>query len=261
MKKLIPLMLAILIIGGGIFIVFKSKSKSNTIPEITQKKRIEEPTNVIAVSERPYIQITPNADGHNLSLIVNEIKKDATSVQYELEYQAGSLLQGAFGKIELNSLPAVEKILLGSCSAGGACSFHEDVQGGSLLTRFDGPEPYALKSRWKYIDNAGSETTFSSQDAKFQIDSKDLKKQRYLVIFNTAGYPDGLKREPVSEIYSLTGSSKLSGTANLTIRAQEEGEFIIMGFDGQQWHEFDTTTSAKMASAEVKLMELYVLVK
>ncbi|MBT7183811.1 MAG: hypothetical protein HN912_03075, partial [Candidatus Pacebacteria bacterium] len=179
----------------------------------------------------------------------------------ELEYQAGSLLQGAFGQLSIDSLPATKKILLGSCSAGGACTYHDDVQGGTLLTRFNSKESYALKSRWKYIINSKGEMAFSSQDAKFQIESKSLAKQSYLVIFNTAGYPEGLESEPVSDLYSLTSSSKLSGSGELTIRAEEEGELMIMGYDGSEWQEFKTTTEGKMATATVDLMELYVVVK
>jgi len=262
MKKKLPIILVVLlVIGTGIFTFTKLRSKPTVANETTKKKRIEEPTNIIAVEERPYVQIIPHSDGHNVSLKVNETKKDAASVEYELEYQAGSLLQGAFGQLTLDSLPAIKEILLGSCSAGGACSYHEDVRGGTLLTRFNGPESYALKSRWKYIDNTKGETAFSSQDAKFQLESTDLKKQRYLVIFNTAGYPDGVEGTLVSEIYSLTSSGSLAGEAELTIRAEEEGELIIMGYDGTKWHEFKTTVDDKMATAKVDLMELYVVAK
>ena len=260
-KKLIIAGVALLVIGGGIFAFTKLRSKPATTEETTKKKRIEEPTNIIAVADRPYLQIIPHSDGHNLSIEVIELKKDATSVEYELEYQAGSLLQGAFGQLSLDSLPATKKILLGSCSAGGACTYHEDVQGGTLLTRFNGPESYALKSRWKYIINSTNETAFSSQDAKFQIDSANLARQSYLVIFNTAGYPTSLESEPVSELYSLTTANKLTGEAELTIRAEEEGELIIMGYNGSVWQEFETTVDGKMATAEVELMELYTVTK
>ena len=260
MKKILPIILVLVVVGGGAFAFTKLRAKPQENDQTSKKKRIEEPTNNSAVAERPYIQIIPHREGYNLSLKINEVKKDATSVEYELEYQAGSLLQGAFGQLSLSSLPATKKILLGSCSAGGACSYHEDVQGGTLLTRFDGSETYALKSRWKYIDNAAGEMAFSSQDAKFQIESKNLKKQRLLVIFNTAGYPEGLKQAPVSEIYSLTSSGSLSGEAEITIRADQEGDLTIMGYDGTKWHSFDTTTEGKMASATVELMELYTVI-
>lgn len=260
-KALIALGIILVLAIGGFFVFRQFFGSSNNDDAISQKKRVELPTNVIAVEERPYMRILPLGDGHNLDLEVVDAKITADTVEYELEYQAGSLLQGAFGELDLASLPATTRVLLGSCSAGGACSFHEDVQGGTLLTRFDGKEPYALKSRWKYIDNAAGETAHSSQDAKFQIDGANLARQRYLVIFNTAGYPEGLKGQVVSEIYSLTSSGNLSGEAELSIRAEEEGELTIMGYDGNEWVEFETTSDGKQASATVELMELYLVIK
>jgi hypothetical protein len=262
-KKYLPWLLVLLVVVGGVFAYTRFRSDSTEETEATSsKKRIQEPVNQIPVSERPYLTISPHADGHNITLAVETLKLPAEIVEYELEYQAGSLLQGAFGQFELNNLPAREQILLGSCSAGGACSYHEDVKGGSLLTRFSGDkETYALKSRWKYIINSEGETSFTSQDAKFQLESDDLARHSYLVIFNTAGYPAGLKAEPVSEIYSLTSASSLTGSGQLSIRAEEEGQLVIMGYDGQDWIEFETSVDGKTATAEVDLLELYTVLK
>ncbi|MBD3279743.1 MAG: hypothetical protein GF390_03460 [Candidatus Pacebacteria bacterium] len=261
-KLLLALTAILIVIIGGGLAVWKFKNKPSTdSQEEPQKKRIAEPTNVIPVSERPYIQIAPLADGRNLVLLIKHLNKPATSVDYELEYQAGSLLQGAFGNIDLSTMPAQTQILLGSCSAGGACTYHEDVQGGTLVTRFQGSENYALKSNWRYFDNRAGNTEFSSKDAKFQLISKDLANQRYLIIFNTAGYPEGLEGTVVSDPYSLAVSSNLTGSAQLTMRANEEGELKIMGWDGEAWQEFTGEVDGKMIEAEVELMELYVVVK
>lgn len=262
-KKPLFIVLAVMILLGiGGWLIASKNDTKKPVEETSKKQRISEPTNIIPVSERPYLKIVPLADGKNLEIMVENIKKSAAEAEYELEYQAGSLLQGAFGSINIATLPATEKILLGSCSAGGACSYHEDVKGGSLLTRFSGTEEsYALKSDWRYFDNATKETDFSSKDAKFQITSDDLASQRYLVIFNTAGYPDGLKKDVISDPYSITTSGNLSGEAHLTMRANEEGQLTIMGWDGKSWTEFEGKVDGKMIEADVDLMELYVVVK
>jgi hypothetical protein len=251
----------IVLIGGGVFAFSRMRGTADPGTQEQAKKKKAEPVNVIAVADRPYLKIVPAADGRNITLVVESLKKAATEVEYELEYQAGTQLQGAFGVIELAKLPAEFKILLGSCSAGGACSYHEDVKGGTLLTKFSGPENYALKSDWKYIDNRSKETAVSSTDAKFQLESKDLATLRHLIIFNTAGYPDGLTGTPVSDPYSLTASGDLDGNATLTMRANEEGNFTIMGWDGSAWKSFPAAADGKSATAEVQLMELYILVK
>lgn len=257
------MLVVLLVIGGGIFAFSRqSKAPVEQTPQTAQKKKISEPVNQIAVSERPYIQILPQADGRNLILQVNSTPKPAESAEYELEYQAGTLLQGAFGLIELESMPGTAKILLGSCSAGGACTYHTDVKGGSLVLKFSGPENYALKQDWRYFDNWGNkETEFSSKDAKFQLTSKELAKQRFIVIYNSPGYPEGLTGTVVSEPYSLTSSSAMTGKAEVTMRAAEEGALKIMGYDGKTWKSFETKVDGKSATATVDLMELYVVVK
>lgn len=263
-KVIAAVMLVVLIlVGGGVFAFTRqSKPTGEQTQQTTQKKKVSEPVNQIAVSERPYVQIIPQADGRNLELQVNTTPKPAESAEYELEYQAGTLLQGAFGLIELESLPGSAKILLGSCSAGGACTYHTDVKGGTLVLKFSGPENYALKQDWRYFDNWGNkETQFASKDAKFQLDSKDLAKQRFIVVYNSPGYPEGVTGTVVSEPYSLTGSTALTGKAELTMRANEEGALKIMGYNGSTWKAFETTVDGKTATATVDLMELYLVVK
>ncbi len=265
MKQKLPLIIGaivilVLVIGGGVFLATRG-GKPTEDAKVAEKKRKSAPVNTISVAERPYLQIVPEVDGHNITFKVLSVPKTASTVEYEIEYQAGSLLQGAFGELTLGTLPASKTILLGSCSAGGACTFHEDVRGGSITTRYDAAEAYALKSDWKYIDNKAKEAAFSSKDAKFQIESDGLKTVRYLVIFNTAGYPAGLSGTPVSDPYSLTSSSSLNGQVKLTMRANEEGSLKIQGWDGQKWQSFETAVDGKTATATVPLMELYVVTK
>jgi hypothetical protein len=262
-KKMMPVIgaiVAILVVAVGAFAYTKMRGQQGTPQEEQKKKKVAEPVNVLSVDQRPYLQIVPK-DSHNLILRAVSLKKPATSVEYELEYQAGTLLQGAFGALELGTLPAETTILLGSCSAGGACTYHEDVRGGTLLTRFEGPENYALKSDWRYFDNVAKESSVASKDAKFQLNSADLKTQRYLIVFNTAGYPEGLKGTPVSDPYSLTTASTLKGKGELTLRANEDGASKIMGWDGKTWKEFETKVDGKTMTATVDLMELYIAVK
>lgn len=253
----IGLVLVLAVVG---FVMIRRSSGTPTEEPTSNKKRIVEPVNVIPATERPYLSLLPLADGRNIKILVSALQKPATEVEYELEYQAGTLLQGAFGSFDINSLPSSEQILLGSCSAGGACTYHQDVKGGSLLTRFVGPENYSLKTEWKYIDNSSKEKEHSSKDGKFQIVSDALARVRYIVISQSSGVPSGYKGSLASEPYALATSSSVSGTAELTIRAQEEGELSIIGWDGSSWQTFDSTQDGKMVTASVDLLDLYVVV-
>lgn len=262
-KKMIAIGVVVLIVlgllGGGLYYVFGAKPAATT-EETKNKKRVVEPENVIPVAERPVIYLVPKADGHNIDIVINSVKKPATEAEYTMEYQTGTLVQAQENVISLASLPVTETVFLGTCSAGGKCTFHENVTGGSLRTRFAGTESYVLKSDWKYIDNKEEETAISSKDAFFQLESEELAGQHYLIIFNNPGYPEGLEGTPVSDPYVLQGSSELSGKGKLTLRASQEGNLTIMGWNGKTWHEFTGTVEGKNITADVELMPLYIAV-
>lgn len=267
MKKKLPLIILLVVaVSLGGFFVLKNKntdSQDQTQEQQKEKKRITEPINVIPVEERPYMEIKPVADGHHVIIAVNNLKKPANQFEYELEYQSGSLLQGAFGQVDLEKTPTEHKLMLGSCSAGGACTYHEDVKGGSLLTRFSqGEEKYVLKSDWRYLENTSDETQISSRDGKFQLESDDLASESYLVVFNSPGYPESLENDALSEFYTLGSTGELSGEGKLTIRANQECEqAVILGYDGEEWIEFEASVNGKEITAKVELLSGYLVAR
>jgi len=262
-KPIILLIGLVLLLSLGVLIFAKTKlgkENSKTSPSLKAKTKVEE-LNVIPVDQRPYIYLTPMADGRNVKITLKEIKKPALNGEYELEYQTGTLLQGAFGALKLDKLPFEETTLFGSCSAGGACTYHSDIKGGNLLTRFiteDGK--YVLKSDWRYFDNKEKADSIASKDAKFQLKAKELSKSRYGIVFNAPGYPSGLEGRAVSDQYSLQTSSVLTGKAELTLRANEEGSLEIATWNGSKWQYYQGTIDGKTITATVDLAELYLVV-
>lgn len=252
----------LLVLGLLSFFIFSRMGKSNNgATPANTKKKISQPVNIIEIADRPYVSLQPLSDGHNVTIYVNEVKKPATSVEYELEYQSGSLLQGAFGKVVTTSLPASAKILLGSCSAGGACTFHEDVQGGTVLLKFDGDAPYALKQEWRYIKMSKGEDSIASRDAKLQISGAGLTKVGYFIVYATPGFPNGLKGTPASEIYTIGSSDKVSGNVKVNLRANEEGTLKLMGYLAGKWQELKATQDGKTLSYDGPIMDVFVAVK
>jgi hypothetical protein len=264
-KKNLPIIIVaiVLLLGGGLFAMNKfGGSKTTEQTEGKKKKKVLEPKNIIDIAMRPYVILSPVSGGHHIELKIVEVPKEATEVEYELEYQSGTLLQGFQEVLQLGSLPAKTQKLFGSQSAGGAITYHEDIKGGSLQLRFLGVENYVLKQDWRYFENKTKETSFSSKDAKFQIESDDLALNRLLLIYNTPGVPEGLEKELASDAYSLTSVTKISGEGTVSIRANQEGELMMMGYDGSEWVELDSEVEGKVVTAQdVSLMELFVVVK
>jgi len=254
-------LLALLIMIIGIFSYTRINKGAVTQTPPAQKKKVIAPTNIIPVSERPYVEIDP-VDSRNISIQVNVMKKAADTVDYEIEYQTDSSLEGAQGNITLGASQSKAQILLGSCSAGGACRYHTGVVGGTLLLKFNGTSNYSLKQEWNYIQNPNKGTQFSSKDAKFQLESKDLANQTIMIIYNSPGYPKDSPGTAISDPYSLTAISPLKGAANLTMRTTEEAVTAqIIGWNGTIWKAFPSKVDGKTVSASVELLPLYLVVK
>jgi hypothetical protein len=265
---IVGLIIIALIVGSVIYLLSKNKAKdkantdqNQSSSQASQKpvKKITGKANITPVNENPYVKLNPLRDGHNMEVIVESTKKSSTEAEYELEYQAGSLLQGAFGILDLSSLPSKEKIFFGSCSSGGRCTHHKDIKGGNLAIKLNGDKVMTFKGDWKYFDNLNKITKFSSQDGKFQIEGDAFKKVRFFTIYNTPGYPTEKEYNIVSDLYNL--SDIITAKADLKIRSKEDGELIIVGYDGKEFTEYETKVDGKMASAEVDLVELYFVIK
>lgn len=264
MKKLLTLALLLLVITNvsGCRLFRRQQAEA----EPTPKPAINEPVNVIPVTERPYLSLVPRNDGRELTLRLGELRKPATEMEYELEYQSGTLLQGAFGELDLTgTAPFSTEILLGSCSAGGSCSYHEDVTGGTITSKYRGEENYALKDEWRFQATADAEGMFSSRDGKFQLDAGTaLNRSAYVIVMQTAGLPSEIEGELLAGPYGVFPSNGLpqTGSGELLIRLNEDSQTAtILGWDGSEWVEFETSVDGREATATVDLLEVYVVTR
>lgn len=264
-KKKLMIALAVLLVAiiSVVFVINKNKQKVSDAPQTAVKKKIQSPVNVISVKERPYMRLEPSADGRYITIAIEEVKKPASELDYEMEYQTGSMLQGFGGLIQLGDLPVSERKLFGSQSAGGAITYHEDIKGGNLLAEFSGSENYAVKSAWRYFENSDNLDKFSSQDNKFSISNETLANYSYLIIYNSPGYPMEFDGELLSDPYVVTAEKSLktnSSDFTVSIRSSDESA-KIMGYDGENWLEMNSTFRDGLITASGPFMDVYILVK
>lgn len=267
MKKqwLLPL-IAVLVVLGGIIgtVVYLSQPVSSESDSAPTPTLPPEKVNIIPLEERPYAAITPSKNGLTITLTLGALKKDAKEGEYELDYQFGNNLQnGAFGIITVDELPGAEfDILLGSCSAGGKCSYDENVSGGSLLLRFEDPEKYVLKNEWAFIDNAKKESVFTSRDAKFGVEGAGLATVPFAVILQSPGLPENVTQSVLSDPYSVRLATVAKGPFTIRMRMKEANASAqMLGWDGKSWVELDTQVEEKAVEAQSPtLYEAYVVV-
>lgn len=261
MKRYISAILLLVVCTFAFSACKKKAPESAPVP--TQKPRKADTNlNQEPVASRPFVLLTPRADGKAVTLSIQEMKKQATDAEYEVEYSAGSLLQGAFGTIDsLSTLPVNKEILLGSCSSGGKCTYNTGVTGGTMTLRFGNPD-YSLKQEWSYIEKANKETTWNARDAKFSLDvSKAKNTASYVIVYNSPGYPGTPVGTVVAGPYAVAYAGTVTGNATVSIRLpQDVSTGTIASYDGKIWTELKTTVTDRQAVATGPVGQVYVVV-
>lgn len=234
-------------------------------PEPQPKKRPTVTINQLPVKQRPFVSLTPREDGNEVNLkLYDNLGVDL--VEYELEYQAGNMIQGAFGRIDFSQEepPVAKQLLFGSCSKG-VCKYDEDVNGGSLTLRFEGDEPVVLKGDFSLQQMSQVEGVFSSRDGRFnlKLDSGQLPASAFLVVSDTFGLPQELEGEVVSGPYGVfSASDSLSSSAQVVFKSsQANSEQKIFVYTQGQWQELDSSVQDGQITASTDVLGIFLLVK
>ncbi len=260
LKFIIP---AVLVLGVLAWIFWPAKKKKVETTQTTSRK--VEQINKLAIQDRPFVTLTPRADGREVTLEIDKVT-NATEAEYELEYTAGSMIQGVFGTIDFtqDEPPVNKDLLFGSCSKG-KCRYDENVSGGSLTIRFDGgDEPYTLKSDFNLQLMADREGVFTSKDIKASLDvGTSLPSSTYVIVQNTMGLPAGIESEILVGPYAfIAATSPTLKGAELTIKSKDDlTEAKLMFWDGEAWEELDSEVGEGKISAPVSSLGTFVLVK
>ena len=277
-KKSLPIIFIVLGVVGIIlilgFILFRPRAEKQ-LP----KPKIAEAVNTVPTSDRPYVTLEPGDSGGDnpehkdhpigteVLLKVYTVTLNAAEAEYELEYQAGSLLQAAIGTMSLTSeqLPIYRNMLLGSCSAGGKCDYNKDVSGGTLLLRLSGgSQKFAVKGEWTYQLMGEREGKFSSRDSKFRVDvgSAGLPSSTYVIIMQTMGLPEAPEGEIVAGPYHISVGKVSVKSAEVSVRVPEEAtDAKLLGWTGSDWKEYKSIVSDQTLTATVDSFTTFVVVK
>ena len=152
---------------------------------------------------------------------------------------------------------------MGSKSAGGHITYHDDVVGGKLTLKFTGGERYALEVPWLYNDSQKEFSQISTQDAKFQaVFVKPLNSPK-IVVMQSPGLPKEIEGTVIAGPYLIRTVGDLPDTqANLTIRLSEEAsEAKLFGWDGAAWQSLEAKVEGKTLTAASDMYLAWVVVK
>jgi hypothetical protein len=260
MKKLS--LLFVTVVGVGLLTGCNKKPAGTPAPT-PRVKKVDTHVNEEPLASRPYVRLIPRADAHAITVSVEELKKKSAELEYEVEYNSGPLLQGAFGTIDLakGSTPFSKEILLGSCSTGGKCAYNADVTGGTMTLRFGNPD-YTLKQEWSFTEKAKAQKEFSSRDAKFTLNTSKAKNSAsVVVVYQTPGYPGTISKDVVAGPYTVSSAGDITGTVSISMHLSTDDKATIMSWDGSAWKELSTTTADRTATAQGSMASVFIAVK
>ncbi|MFA6306156.1 MAG: signal peptidase I [Candidatus Gracilibacteria bacterium] len=94
-----------------------------------------------ASPKEPTLTLTYDTGKHIISFTASNIQKFIT-LNWELSYETDKGSQGAIGKAELTGQPVYQKdsILLGTCSAGGTCVYHQEIKSIYIIVTLSDPD-------------------------------------------------------------------------------------------------------------------------
>lgn len=269
MKKILLIIISILVlalIGGSVyFFFFKDKGKGAK-EEIIAPPSIKK-VNELEISKRPYVALLPNpnpARCNGADLIIEEFKNGETLVEYELEYTAGSLIQGVFGRRDLTEAATDHQPLeFGTCSKG-KCKCDQEISGGSLTLNFTLPgDEYTLKSDFTMGAVGSTEGDLISTDARLRINvGTALAKGTQVVVIKAMGLPSQLEEEILVGPYGVFAPKGISAKGGLKITLQiGEDQGTLMYWDGKAWQDLKATVSDGKLTATMPDVGIVVLVK
>lgn len=257
MRKLLPIIVVLLILGGVGFFFFKGKKTAGSLPGSST-------TNITQVSleERPFVTLTPRADGHEIKLEIKNIK-NAQTVEYELAYMAGEFSRGTIGEAKLEGTDSLSRnLLLGSESCSGTeekkvCryKYDEGVSEGTLILRLrKGSSAQKYEIAFHFGLTAG--------DGNFELKG-NLPARAFFLTHSTVGLPKIPEGKVVGGPYGIftSGSSSTKGTIKLHLN-QTASSVKVLGWDGSSWKPYTKglETDGQTVSVEVDHLTTFIAV-
>ena len=246
MKKLAPWLIGVAVLLSAFLVIklVKGKDTTNTI-EDQESAGTRLVINQLDQNKRPFTILSQHSTGKLLAFYM-ENTSSVTAATIDLEYLSGDLLKGARSTLESPiSDPYAKAFLLGSCSAGGKCSFDKDLISGSLKLKLKidrESDIHVLKGDYFFVDGETSTT-----DGRVTYTPAGDPTGEILI--NTLGLPETLEGQLELYPLAITSTNKQAIKGELEIRKKGIGKVLL--FNGSSYEELDVTITEDLVTIDL----------
>lgn len=261
----------------AIYFLFIFKKGPAKIKPLESESFDVKPITEIDVSKRPYITLTPTANGAEIIISIENMK-EFERIEYELTYQAdnptapGSKIErGAIGSdINTKDEKYKKSVLLGTASRGVSSPDVGITDGKLTMHMYKGELEYQSESAWDLEQIGSKAATLKSLDNSFQIEIPGLGKNYWVILADTVGVPPASGKFdvknvslPVYGVFSVAGDFTRSG--QVSVKSQKDtGSAKLFAYSHQDGSLVDLNgkydSSSKTASASTSKFATFVLV-
>lgn len=262
-----------LILGIYFLFIFKKgpnliKSQNNqTASDVRQITDIE-------LSYRPYVTLTPTADGAEVIISIENMSA-FDRIEYELTYQADNptspgtkIERGATGT-DINTKDSKYKkdILLGTASRGVRNPDTGVTDGKLALHMFKGDTQYDSETPWDLVSAGLAAGSISDRASNITLKLPALGKNYWIILADTLGVPRGGSLDVKNVTLPVYGAFSIAGafpkTANLTLKTSAASPTLFAyNLADQTWQKVDSTyaSASKTLTASASNFATFVVV-
>lgn len=223
---------ALVLIIVTIVMVTTGNNKKTSVNNTTQNTKTETEL-VLTDEQKPYISLTPQADGHRLNLKISNIPESIKEIEYDLIYTAKDenieIEKGVGGTAKIEGTSMDRELLLGteSCTSGCKYKYDEGITGGTLSLSFitaDG-QSASYEAPFVLLTSADIKSKgLSLETENFSIKASVSSKSDYFVLIKNF--------KPVYSVFSSgNGSGKVSSITPSTVTKKDTtvitGDYLI----------------------------------
>ena len=238
---------------------------NQTAPTPVPTRPVEE-----TIKERPYVSLNVSSDNHWITLEVKNIRKEITSLEYELTYfsdfEGNRIERGVStgGKpVELtNQTEFFKKLLLGSASCTtGTCKYKYDegVNEGILVLTLigdNGKEKY--ESAFRIQKGNEAKEGLSTGDGVFSVISNTLPQNSLYLTISSVGIPTQLPEGVTAKIIPYAVYPNLTGKGTVSFKTALT-QVSIYTLSGKTWQKLETALENGKATAAFSNTSLFIL--